>query len=208
MAVEGALFDFLQHARTDGGEMKRYWLAVLVIVVVIFSACAAPPPTPAPTPTPTPAPTQSTPVPPPTPPSPSPSPVTDEPEFSENDEKVSSQLLAQVNLRKEQVAEPTLDRLELMKNMGMRVDNLEIQRIFIHLSQELNTSQVEELEAMGITLYLDSWIPPVGAHPTGFILADMPVDKLGELAEKDYVVKLDTAEQMLEPTNGSQPQVE
>ena len=122
-------------------------------------------------------------------------------------EKVSSLLLTQVNLRKEQIANPTSDRLEIMKNMGMRVDNLEIQMIFIHLSQELNTSQVEELEAMGLTLYLDSWIPPVGTHPTGFLIADMPVDKLEALAEKDYVVRLDTAEQMLEPHGGSQPQV-
>lgn len=123
-------------------------------------------------------------------------------------EKVSSQLLAQVNLRKEQIAEPTSDRLEIMQNMGMRVDNLEIQRIFIHLSQELNPSQIEELEAMGLTLHLDSWIPPVANHPTGFILAEMPVDKLEELAEKDYVIRLDTAEQMLEPQASSQSQVE
>ena len=124
------------------------------------------------------------------------------------DEKVSSQLLAQVNLRKEQMADPASDRLGIMKSMGMRVDNLEIQRIFIHLSQELNPSQIEELESMGITLYLDSWIPPVGKHPTGFILADMPVDKLEALAEKNYVVRLDTAERQLEPQAGSQPQAE
>ena len=95
-----------------------------------------------------------------------------------------------------------------MKNMGMRIDNLEIQRIFIHLNEELSQSQIEELKAMGVTLYLDSWIPPVGAHPTGFILADMPIDKLEELARKDYVVRLDTAEQMLQPQGSSQPQVE
>ncbi len=123
-------------------------------------------------------------------------------------EKVSSLLLAQVNLRKEQIANPTPDRLELMKNMGMGVDNLEIQRIFIHLSQELNTSQIEELEAMGIILYLDSWIPAVGDHPTGFLIADMPIDKLEALAEKDYVVRLETAERQLKPQNGSQLQSE
>ena len=122
--------------------------------------------------------------------------------------KASSQLLAQVNLRKEQIADPTPERLELMQNMGMRVDNLEIQRIFIHLEQALNTSRIEELKAMGLTLYLDSWIPPVGAHPTGFLIADMPVDKLEELAEKDYVVRLDTAERTLKPQNGAKPQVE
>lgn len=120
--------------------------------------------------------------------------------------KVSSELLAQVNLRKEQLAGPTQERLELMENMGMKVDNLEIQRIFIHLEQALTPSQIEELEAMGITLDLDSWIPPVGAHPTGFLTADMPVDKLESLAEKDYVVRLDTAERMLQPQNGMKPQ--
>lgn len=121
-------------------------------------------------------------------------------------EKVTGQLLTQVNLRKEQLAKPTPDRLEIMKNMGMSVDNLEIQRLFIHLTQELNPSQIKELEAMGITLYLDSWMPPVGDHPTGFLMADMPIDKLEELAEKDYVVRLETAERQLQPQNSAQPQ--
>ena len=123
-------------------------------------------------------------------------------------EKLSSELMVQLNLRKEQIARPTPDRLELMKSKGMRVDNLEIQRIFIHLSQKLNASQIEEIEAMGIVLYLDSWIPPVGNHPTGFLLADVPIDKIEELAERDYVVRLDTAEHQLEPQAGSQPQAE
>ena len=121
-------------------------------------------------------------------------------------EKVSAQLLTQINLRKAQIADPNQDRLEMMQNMGMRVDQLEIQRIFIHLEQAPNTSQVEELKAMGITLYLDSWIPPVGVHPYGVLLADMPVDKLEEVAEKDYIVKLDTAERVLEPENGIETQ--
>ncbi len=123
-------------------------------------------------------------------------------------DKASSLLLAQVSLRKEQTAEPTTERFEMMKAMGMRVDNLEIQRIFIHLARELNPSQIAELKAMGITLYLDSWIPPVGAHPTGFLLADMPIDKLAEVAEKDYVIRLETAERQLEPQSSRQPQSE
>ena len=118
-------------------------------------------------------------------------------------EKASSILLHQIELRQQQIAEPTSDRLEIMKNTGMTVDNLEIQRIFIHLTQELNPSQIEELETMGITLYLASWIPPVGTHPTGYILADLPIDRLDELAAKGYVVSLDTAERTLKPESGS-----
>lgn len=131
---------------------------------------------------------------------------TENQESNQVSEKASSQLLAQVNLRKEQIAEPSPDRLELMQHMGMRVDNLGIQRIFIHLEQAPNTLQIEELQAMGIILYLDSWIPPVGVHPYGVLLADMPVDKLEGVAEKDYVVKLDTAERMLEQESGIETQ--
>ena len=74
-----------------------------------------------------------------------------------------------------------------------------MQRVFIHLAQEPSAKQIDELEAMGITPYPDSWIPAAGGHPTGFIVADMPIGKLDELLEKDYVVRLDTAEQLLEP---------
>ena len=113
--------------------------------------------------------------------------------------KASALLLLQINLREKQLAAPTPERLEQMKAMGMRTENLGMQRIFIHLAQELTASQIDELEAMGIIPYPDSWIPPVGGHPTGFIVADMPIDKLNELAGKGFIVWLDTAEQVLEP---------
>ena len=119
--------------------------------------------------------------------------------------KASALLLLQIDLREKQLAAPSPERLKQMKAMGMRTDNLGIQRIFIHLVQELTPSQIDELEAIGITHYPDSWIPPVGGHPTGFIVADMPVGKLDELAGKDYVVWLDTAEQVVEPQTEEVP---
>jgi len=113
--------------------------------------------------------------------------------------KASALLLLQINLREQQLATPSPERLEQMKAMGMRTENLGVQRIFIHLAQEPTAQQIDELRAMGIIPYPDSWIPAAGGHPTGFIVADMPIDKLDELAGKDYVVRLDTAEQVLEP---------
>ncbi len=120
-------------------------------------------------------------------------------------EKISSLLLTQVNLKKEQIDNPTGERLNTMRQMGMMVDNLGNQRIFVHLERELDDSQVKELENMGLTLYLDSWIPPVGAHPTGYIIADMPVEVLEALAEIEYIVRLDTAERQLQPQAANQP---
>jgi len=113
--------------------------------------------------------------------------------------KASALLLLQIGLREKQLAAPTADRLEQMKAMGMRTENLDMQRIFIHLAQEPTPSQIDELQAMGITPYPDSWIPAAAGHLAGFLIADMPIDKLDELASKDYVVWLDTAEQVLEP---------
>ncbi len=120
-------------------------------------------------------------------------------------EKASALLLLQVDLKEKQFAAPTPQRLEQMKAMGMRTDNLGMQRIFIHLAQEPTAQQIDKLKAIGITPYPGSWIPAAGGHPTGFIVADMPVDKLDELAGKDYVVRLDTAEQVLEPLAEQMP---
>jgi hypothetical protein len=113
--------------------------------------------------------------------------------------KASTLLLLQIDLREKQLAAPTAERLKQMQAMGMRTENLGVQRVFIHLAQEPTAGQIDELEAMGIILYPDSWIPATGGHPTGFMVADMPIDKLDELEGKDYVVRLDTAEQLLEP---------
>jgi len=83
--------------------------------------------------------------------------------------------------------------------MGMRMESLDTQRIFIHFAEKPAVQQIDELKTIGITPYPDSWIPPASGHPNGFIVADMPVDRLSELAGKEYVVWIDTAEQELEP---------
>lgn len=113
--------------------------------------------------------------------------------------KASALLVRQVTLRREQLASPSSERLAQMESLGMRTDNIGAQRIYIYLSQQLTATQVNELRSLNITLYVDSWIPPVANHPKGFLLADMPVDKLDALAVKEYVLKLDTAETKVEP---------
>jgi len=114
-------------------------------------------------------------------------------------QKASSLLLLQIELRQQQIANPTPERLQQMKNMGMNVDNLDIQRIFIYLAQPITPAQAQELQATGITLYPDSWIPPTDEHREGFLVADMPIDKLDELAARDYILRLDSAEKVAKP---------
>ncbi len=91
--------------------------------------------------------------------------------------------------------------VDILQSAGIVVEELNKQRVFIYLTQEPSQTQVAEFEDMGITMYRDSWIPPVGDHPAGFVLADIPIDQLENLALKDYVVRLDTAERVLEIQN-------
>jgi hypothetical protein len=113
--------------------------------------------------------------------------------------KATSRLLLQVSLRRQQLADPTSERLEQMQAMGMNTADLAIQRIFIHFAQEPTAEQIDELEALGVTPYPDSWIATAGGPSAGFMVADMPIDRLDELEGKAYVIQLDTAEQPLEP---------
>jgi hypothetical protein len=113
--------------------------------------------------------------------------------------KASSQLILQISLRKEQIESPTSQRLAQMKSMGMQAQDLAIQRIYIYLYQPLTGAQTGDLKALGLILYPDSWMPPASNNRTGFMLADMPVDKLNDLAAKNFIVSLDTAEKPSQP---------
>jgi len=113
--------------------------------------------------------------------------------------KISPSLQMQIELRRAQLANPTAERLARMQSLGMNTTDLDIQRIYLYLHQSLTQTQIEELQSLGLTLYPDSWIPPVGDHPEGFLLADLPVDKLEDLAAKEYITRLDTAEGKVQP---------
>ena len=91
-----------------------------------------------------------------------------------------------------------------MIDKGMDVENIGVQHVFIYLKAALTTMQINELTNLGITLFLDSWIPPVGSHPTGFLVADVPALKIHDLAAKSYVVNLNTAENMRQPQSSPQ----
>ena len=119
---------------------------------------------------------------------------------AEPEVKVSALLSLQVGakLRCQQVP-PTAGELNMMQARGMNTKDLEMQRVFIHLAHEPTDKYLDDLKAMGITPYPESWIPSAGGPSSGFLVADMPIDKLDELMNKDYITQLDTAEQASEP---------
>ena len=117
-----------------------------------------------------------------------------------NENKLSPMLQQQIELRQQQIKDPSGQNLQHMQELGMIIDDIRIQRMYIYLQEPLTAVQENELTSLGIKIHLDSWIPPVGNHPYGFFIAEAPVDKVAALAAKDYIVKLDTAERQSLPT--------
>jgi len=75
------------------------------------------------------------------------------------------------------------------------------EQVFIYFAQRPAPKQVSELAAMGVTVYPDSWVPPVGNHPAGFVLAEVPVDRIADLAARSDIARIDSAEQLSYPQN-------
>ncbi|HEX7474929.1 MAG TPA: S8 family serine peptidase, partial [Dehalococcoidales bacterium] len=117
--------------------------------------------------------------------------------------KVSSSLSLHIKLKTQALAYPDNAPMGLPGLNPSSADPafLNYEKVFIYLNQPPTSSQLDDLNSEGVTAYPDSWIPPVGNHPTGFILADMPIDQLDSLSNKDYVVQMDTAEQEAQPQN-------
>jgi subtilisin family serine protease len=75
------------------------------------------------------------------------------------------------------------------------------QNIFIFSAARPGPDEIKELESLGLVVYEDSWVPPVGSHPAGFLSADMPVDKLYQVADIPFIVRMSTAERYMMPVN-------
>jgi subtilisin family serine protease len=110
--------------------------------------------------------------------------------------EIKSRLSESDNFSMEQIRISDLE----VQSLG-EISNLDTEKIFLYFGKYPTASQKKDLKSSGITLYPDSWIPPVGGFLSGYMLADMPIDNVYDLASKNYIQKIDTAEQMSEPRN-------
>jgi subtilisin family serine protease len=112
--------------------------------------------------------------------------------------KVGNLLATRIKIKTELTAQTAAPALSDASKSDLKasgeLNNTNSEKIYIYFSQQPSTAQINELRSLGVTVYPESWIPPVGNHPNGFVLAEMPVDKLDSLAARSYVTALDTAE--------------
>ena len=117
------------------------------------------------------------------------------------EKKISGLLQLQIQLRKSYRDQPTSERIKAMQRMGIKTAEIDKQLVYIHLKRKLSPSRIASLKEIGVIVYEDSWVPPLENHPTGYIIASMPIDRLYDVARKSFVTRLETAEQVLLPKN-------
>ena len=121
--------------------------------------------------------------------------------------KVSSLLSLRIELKQKRLSQvnaspQSMDNSTNFELQGFdSLTSLDNEQVFLHFVTQPGKEQLDDLVSTGVVPYPESWIPPFGNHPTGFILAEMPVDKLNILAAKSYLVNLNTAEEFAEPQN-------
>ena len=114
------------------------------------------------------------------------------------EEKISGSL--QLLLR-----DKSMERELLLQSTGpvnqLLLTEAENTKVFIFLDRPPDAAVIAGLQSRGATVYPDSWIPPVGSHPRGFVTASVPVDNLNGLAGLSFVAKMDSAESISQPQN-------
>ncbi|MBC7257616.1 MAG: S8 family serine peptidase [Chloroflexi bacterium] len=115
--------------------------------------------------------------------------------------KMSALLQYQLALKREFLANPDVGIAEALTATAGSRWNPQRQHLFVYLQGAPTSQWAQRAQALGVVLYGQTWIPPVGTHPYGFVVADAPVQQVTALASLDDVVRLETAEQVLRPNN-------
>ncbi len=90
----------------------------------------------------------------------------------------------------------------LFENGLLKADQI-LELIVIYLDKYPTDEQISSMRQLNIICLLDSWTPPLPNHPLGFILAQLPFDKLTETLSLSFIKKMDTAEYENFPHNNS-----
>jgi subtilisin family serine protease len=116
-------------------------------------------------------------------------------------EKMGALLSYQIALKQEFLAHSDISVAQaLSASAGSHWDPWR-QRLLVYMSTPPDLRFLQKIQALGIKPYPETWVPPVGIHPMGLMLADAPTDHVITLASLEQVVRLDTAEQIYWPSN-------
>ena len=73
--------------------------------------------------------------------------------------------------------------------------------VVIYFEDYPSGTEISELEALGISCFVNTWTPPLENHPYGFILAKIPPSQLNNALSKSFIKKLDSSTHEAYPHN-------
>ena len=118
-----------------------------------------------------------------------------------------SSLNLEENLRRKIVSNKLLTDIKqsLIRTKNRSNENAVVEEekigVVIYFSNYPTDSEISQLEDLGLTCYIDTWIPPLSNHPLGFILAKLPPAKLKLALAKPFIKKLDSSTHKSYPNN-------
>jgi len=82
----------------------------------------------------------------------------------------------------------------LVITQAMQKDITDEITIYLYFNHKLSDEEIQEIEQFGITIYKDSWIPPMENHPLGFYLAKSKVENICVFDDIDLIKKVASGE--------------
>jgi len=86
-------------------------------------------------------------------------------------------------------------------NPGIEDEKLDNIILTIYFDEKPDLSKLNRIENIGVELFPESWIPAMQNHPYGFMIAKVPIDNVNTLLNENFVIKIGSAETLLEPNN-------
>ncbi len=75
--------------------------------------------------------------------------------------------------------------------------------VVVYMLSVPSGAHLKVLQKMGVTVYPETWTPPVGKHPWGFVLAKLPLLKHVDVLALPFIKRMDSAERTLQPQNNT-----
>jgi subtilisin family serine protease len=81
--------------------------------------------------------------------------------------------------------------------------NVFVNSVIIYFDSYPSTEQIQELENLGVSLYFNTWTPPLENHPFGFMVASIPMNNIQKIIELSSVKKIDSGERTNKALNNT-----
>ena len=98
-------------------------------------------------------------------------------------------------------SEPTNENLQRLINFDIPSGMDPVLQVFVHVDEKDLRGNLELLGSLVDKIYPHTYLPPVGAHKTGFLIADVKSTSLRNLIANDFVRRVTSAYRKLKPTN-------